>query len=326
MNLSSPDRPPPVVTIAMPVFNGGPEVHLAVRSLLVQSMSDWELLVMDDGSTDGQAAALAALGDPRIRVLSDGENRGLAVRLNQAIDLARGRYFARMDHDDLAHPDRLRKQIAKLEGDASLDLVACRCIRMNEDCELTGLQPYAGRTHEDICRHPWLRIRMAHPTWLGRIEWFRAHRYPDPAPFYAEDFELLLRAHEESRYTCLPELLMARRVRSRIQWRKNLRARLAQFAVQRHYFLHRRRFSDAAKAAVMMVGRLLLDGWRLGSQATGMRLRSENAITPQDRAEWSELLGRFKTPRDSARPQHGSATTVELSAHEGNPVPARPPW
>ena len=81
---------PPKITVAMPVFNGGEFLRPAVLSIVKQTFSDWELLIIDDGSTDGSLETIQDIQDARIRVIKDGLNKGLAARLNEAIDLARG--------------------------------------------------------------------------------------------------------------------------------------------------------------------------------------------------------------------------------------------
>src|SRR5450830_847145 len=91
----------PLVTVAMPVYNAGKYLRLAVLSIVKQTFTDWEMLVIDDGSTDNAFDSIADIKDDRIRILRDGTNKGLAARLNEAIDLARGQYFARMDQDDV---------------------------------------------------------------------------------------------------------------------------------------------------------------------------------------------------------------------------------
>ncbi|MBV5327771.1 MAG: glycosyltransferase family 2 protein, partial [Chlorobium sp.] len=116
----------PLLTIAMPVFNGGPHLRMAVLSIVQQSFTDWELLLIDDGSTDGAIEELADLADSRIHVIRDGRNRGLAARLNEALGLARGYYFARMDADDISYPERFSQQLAFLKSDQSVDLLGSR--------------------------------------------------------------------------------------------------------------------------------------------------------------------------------------------------------
>ncbi|MBU1904958.1 MAG: glycosyltransferase, partial [Proteobacteria bacterium] len=86
----------PLVSIGMSVFNCGPTLVPTIRSLLHQTYDNWELILLDDGSTDGTPLLAKAFHDQRIRFIADGLNKGLAARLNQAVDLSRGAYFARM--------------------------------------------------------------------------------------------------------------------------------------------------------------------------------------------------------------------------------------
>ena len=81
----------------------------AICSVLNQSYIDWELLLLDDGSTDESLNIAKSFTDGRIKIISDGMNRGLIYRLNESINMARGKFYARMDADDIMHPDRIKK-------------------------------------------------------------------------------------------------------------------------------------------------------------------------------------------------------------------------
>jgi peptidoglycan/xylan/chitin deacetylase (PgdA/CDA1 family) len=296
----------PVVSIGMPVLDGGAAVHVAVRSLLAQTFANWELLLIDDGSTDGQTDAVAALGDPRIRFVKDGLNRGLSARLNEAIDMARGRYFARMDHDDICHPDRLRRQVAALDANPAIDLLATRCIRVSDAVRFTGYMPFAER-HEDICRRPWLRIPMTHPSWMGRVEWFRRFRYPVPAPYYAEDFELLLRACGSSRFAALPDVLLAYRVRDRVDFAKSFRARKTQYALQRKFLDQAHSRGGAMLASAALVLRLAHDACRATLQWAGLAPAPHTDVEPAHAAQWATIL-RQAGLEPSSEPQRPGRT------------------
>lgn len=104
----------PLVSILLPVFNGEPFLDDALASLLSQVHTDFEIVAIDDGSTDGSLTILQAAQqhDERIRIVSR-ENRGLVNTLNEGLELARGRFVARMDADDIAYPERLSAQLAK---------------------------------------------------------------------------------------------------------------------------------------------------------------------------------------------------------------------
>ncbi len=215
---------PDLVSIGMAVHNGAATLPLALRSLLAQSHADWELLLLDDGSDDDTAERVADFADPRIRFVRDGQRRGLAARMNQAVAMAGGRYFARMDGDDIAYPERLERQIAHLNEHPEMDLVGSAMLVFG-----AGGEPLGGRFfptgHTEICARPFEGFPLAHPTWLGKIEWFRAHRY-DERLAKAQDYELLLRSYRDSRFANLPEILLGYR-EAAIEPRKQLATRQA---------------------------------------------------------------------------------------------------
>jgi glycosyltransferase involved in cell wall biosynthesis len=242
----------PHVTVAMPVFNAGEYLRPAVMSIVGQSFRDWELFVIDDGSSDNATDSIADIKDDRIVVVRDGKNKGLAARLNEVIDVARGKYFARMDQDDIAYPERFARQLAALDQDAALDLVATRCITIDPDNEIIGILPSA-LGHKEICARSWSGFYLPHPTWMGRIAWFRHHRYAKPGPYFCEDQELLLRSFEESRFGTIPEVLFAYRVRRRIGFIKSIRTRWTLLGLQMNKFLREGYWGRAALASAAFI-------------------------------------------------------------------------
>ena len=200
----------PLVSVLLPVYNAGRALLPAVWSILGQSMRDWELLVLDDASTDAALAPLDRIRDDRLRIVRDPMRRGLAGRLNHGIELARGRYFARMDQDDIAFPERLQRQVDFLDRHAEVDLLGTRALAFSAQGNALGLLPFR-QNHDSLCRRPWLGIPLPHPTWMGRADWFRRHRYRMPEPRRAEDQDLLLRTYASSRFSCLPDVLLGYR-------------------------------------------------------------------------------------------------------------------
>jgi glycosyltransferase involved in cell wall biosynthesis len=122
----------PAVTVIMTVYNGLPLVEQAVDSLLGQEFEDFELVIVDDGSTDGTAEVLAQRTDPRIRLVRRG-HAGRAAALNHAVGLARGRYLANLDADDLALPGRLALPARFLDEHPEVAVVG------------SAVQPFVGR-------------------------------------------------------------------------------------------------------------------------------------------------------------------------------------
>lgn len=125
----------PLVSVLVAVHDGEPFVRTALQSVLRQSVSDLELIVVDDASRDGTDATLAALDDPRLRVLRNGDRLGLAGSLNRALDEARGRYVARMDADDAAFPDWLARCLALLDTAREVRLVGAGVLDVDHDGE-----------------------------------------------------------------------------------------------------------------------------------------------------------------------------------------------
>lgn len=116
--------PAPLVTVALPVRNAATTIKIAVASILKQTFGDWELIVVDDGSTDQTLEIVSKMHDARLRLVHEPPGHlGLAARLNQCIELARGAYFARMDGDDISYPRRLERQIRYLEQNPDIDLL-----------------------------------------------------------------------------------------------------------------------------------------------------------------------------------------------------------
>ena len=251
----------PLVTVAMPIYNAGAYLRQAVISIVRQTFDDWELLIIDDGSTDNALESIGDLCDSRIRILHDGKNLGLAARLNQAIELASGRYLARMDQDDISYPNRFSKQVIALESCPHIDLLATRALIIDENDVVTGLFPYRV-AHREICARPWAGFYFPHPTWMGKIEWFRRHRYAQPAPYLCEDQELLLRTYSTSNFATLDEILFAYRIRKKADYLKLKNTRYSLKAMQVQYFLEACQLNHLLLSKVIFFCRRIVDRFK----------------------------------------------------------------
>lgn len=114
------------VSVIMPAFNAEDYIETTIRSVQSQTLSDWELLVIDDGSGDGTCQIVEKLAkrDSRIRLYSNAENRGTAYSRNRGLDLSRGEYVALLDSDDVWRPRKLERELERAEAE-SADLVYC---------------------------------------------------------------------------------------------------------------------------------------------------------------------------------------------------------
>ena len=212
----------PLVSVIMSMQNASATVRDTILSLQWQTLKDWELILFDDGSTDNSSSIVSKISDPRIRLTADGERRGLAARLNQAVAMARGRFVARIDADDVCFPTRLERQVAYLELHPEIDLVASRAVVFSNRDPIGILA--VGTSHNDLVRYPFRGFRFPHPTWCGRVEWFRANPY-DASLAKTQDQDLLLRSYRHSTFGGLQEVLVGYR-QHRLEIKKLLRGRI----------------------------------------------------------------------------------------------------
>ncbi len=194
------------VSIGIPFFNPGPAFEKAVRSVFAQTCSEWELILVDDGSSDGSLELARAISDPRVRVVSDGRNRALSERLNQIASLAHYDLLFRMDADDVMHPDRVRRQTEWMAVNPSIDVLGARAITIDDAERVTGVLglPFDSGGVE---RTALFRSLLVHVSVVGRRRWFLENPY-DRAYVRAEDHELWLRAAGRTRYGFLPDPLV----------------------------------------------------------------------------------------------------------------------
>lgn len=278
----------PEVSVLLPVRDGARTLALAMLSVLRQSFDDFELLVLDDGSVDASPEIALGFGDPRVRLLRDGRKQTLAARLNQGIAAAAGRYIARMDADDVCFPERFARQVARLNADKSLDLVACRALIFGDSGAATGLALHR-LSHAALCAQPWNGFLLVHPSWMGRADWFRRFRYRTPELVRSQDQELLLRAYPESRFAVLDEVLLGYRMGPAnlrnifLQRRWLLGAQVDLFAQRRQW----RNLMLAVLATGLKIPRDLLF-----VTAAGRRWRDRRGgnVSPEIETAWTELL------------------------------------
>lgn len=195
----------PTITIGLPVWNATPFLDDALRSVFAQTFEDWELIAVDDGSTDDSAGILRRLKEARVRVVAGGERRGLGARLNQIVAQAAGRYIARMDADDMMHPERLAHQIAFLKENPDVDVVGCGLVSFDARERPTGVRRLPS-DHAEITADPLSGFHLAHASTVARTEWWRKHPYNERNRG-CEDWELWFGSRGDSRFANLPGLL-----------------------------------------------------------------------------------------------------------------------
>lgn len=186
--------PSPAISILLPAYNAEEYLREAIDSLLTQTLTDFELLILNDGSADATEQIIQAYPDERIVYIRNESNHGLIYTLNKGIEAATGKYIARMDADDICLPQRLQKQYDWLEKNTSTSVVACHVAFINE-------QGYpAGEWKEDMQTATAAAIRrkmvwqncIAHPTVMMRANVAKQYSYKANQK-NIEDYDLWLR-------------------------------------------------------------------------------------------------------------------------------------
>jgi glycosyltransferase involved in cell wall biosynthesis len=201
---------PPTVSVLLPVYNSRRYLDEAIGSILRQTFSDFELIAVDDGSTDGSGDILKKLAaqDARIKIISR-PNTGIAGALNDAIAAASGEFFARMDADDIASPTRLEMQVRFLREHPEIVLLGSR-VRLIDPFGVTLYESNHRLTHDEIEQEMLNGIGWAvvHPVSMMRAAAVRtAGGYrPDRVP--TEDLDLFLRMSEIGKVANLPDILL----------------------------------------------------------------------------------------------------------------------
>jgi glycosyltransferase involved in cell wall biosynthesis len=289
----------PLISVGLPVLNCERTVKTAIRSILQQTYSNWELLLIDDGSTDMTVEIARSFKDVRIRVIADGVHKGLPVLLNEAISLSTGEFFARMDGDDVSYPERLALQVEYLEHHPQIDLLGGSVLVFGH-----GGQPLGTRktriSHAQICGRPWAGFDLAHPTWMGRMEWFRKHHYRSDAGRCC-DQDLLLRTYESSCFAVLPEIVLGYR-EEKLSLRKILADRRSfMWSVVREA-ISKRQYAIAAAAIIEQALKGLTDCVAIGT-GLGYRILRHRALSVEEatKRRWIEVWEEVQIEHQAAR-------------------------
>ena len=202
------DVPVPV-SVLLPVYNAEAHIAEAIQSILVQTYGNFELLLINDGSTDRSLEVISSFRDERIRLVNNESNLKLIATLNKGIDLARGKYIARMDADDVSLPQRLQKQVDFMEA--------------HPETGVCGSWFESFGNHRSIVRYPEkdedIRIMMlyqtpfCHPSIIFRKDIFDKNgiRFL-PEFIHAEDYEAWVRLADHTRFANIPEVLLKYRL------------------------------------------------------------------------------------------------------------------
>lgn len=191
----------------MAVYNGAKYLHGTMDSILNQSFTDFEYIIINDGSTDETTHIVNAFTDHRLVILQNQANQGLAYSLNRGIEIAQGRYIARIDADDLARPARLEKQVDFLRAHPEIGIVGTGGIILDDAGQKIGEKHFPGSDLEirwtSLLTNPFL-----HPTVMFRHDVLRQHHLQyDPGLRATQDYDLWTRLLIYTQGANLPEAL-----------------------------------------------------------------------------------------------------------------------
>jgi glycosyltransferase involved in cell wall biosynthesis len=300
----------PLVTVLLAVRDGERYLRSALRSVLGQTVSDLELLVVDDASSDATADILEETADPRLRVLRNETGLGLAASLDRGLDEARGRYVARLDADDVALPRRLERQLARIGTAPTVGIVGSAVLELDEGGRV-------GRAHEmpaTPVEVRWSALFSApfyHPTVLVSRDVLDRHalRY-DPTFEESEDYDLWSRLLEVVNGANVPDPLVLYRVHAaqasqrRSELQRECQLRVARRAIGR----------VAPRLAAEEVDR----AWRVGAAEPIEAEELEGAT-----AAYLELLAAFESRWGRGARSLAARELARLGAHAPPPERAR---
>lgn len=199
----------PLVTVLMPVHNGGTFLRDAIESMLRQSYTNFELLIIDDASTDGSDSVIRSFEDRRIRVVSNETNLRLIATLNKGLSLAKGKYVARMDADDISLPERIEKQVAFMEANPDIGICGSSVEFIGQEQRLMKLPSDPGNIHARLLFKP----PIIHPSVIINLSLLNKHSLRYSHEFlHAEDFGLWAEAAQFFKIANLPEVLLKYRL------------------------------------------------------------------------------------------------------------------
>lgn len=187
----------PYVTVAIPFYNAENTLLDAVRSVFAQTYENWELILVDDGSTDRSLEIANTIEDPRVHVYSDGNNRRLAARLNEITTIANYDFVARMDADDLMARDRLEREVCALMRNKDADLVTTGVWSLTDDNMPVGIRCVIEGHKITPLNLLKSQSGIVHASILARKKWLMRNPYREDLSF-AEDSNLWVRAYSNN--------------------------------------------------------------------------------------------------------------------------------
>ena len=228
----------PKVSVIMSVYNGEKYLKEAIESILNQSFKDFEFIVVDDGSTDKTPEILEnyAKQDQRIKIITNSENIGLTKSLNKGIKVSKGEYIARMDDDDIAMPERIKKQIEFLEKNPNFGVVGCNVIIINETGNFVKNVVLPNNLMQVLKK----RNYLAHGSLVFQKAIIEQLGNYDEQMLYAQDYEMILRISKTFEVGFISEFLYKLRVHKNTIFYKKFFSQMYYTALAKNKVLHKK--------------------------------------------------------------------------------------
>ncbi len=200
----------PLVSVLMPVYNAEKHLKEAMNSILLQTYQHLEVVIVNDGSTDGSEALLLSYDDPRIRLLVNSENKGLIYSLNYGLSACKGKYVARMDADDICMQERIAEQVAFMEQHPEIGVCGCDYTQFSE----SGEQSFRALSdHDEILSQMIFNSSVVHPSLMLRRSVLQDFDPVfNPGYHHSEDYELWSKLILQTQFSAVHRLLFRYRI------------------------------------------------------------------------------------------------------------------
>lgn len=199
------------ISIAMANYNCGEFIKESIDSILSQTYKDWELIIVDDASTDNSLEIIDGYKDARIKVIPSSQNEGLAASLNKAFAVVDGNYLARLDPDDVALPERFEKQMDFFADNSSTSVCGSNIIQFGDVDKYITKMPSES---EKLWAYIPFGSPLAHSTWMINLSQFESIPFYNSEYRSSQDYELMFRLWKEEReIRCIKEPLVKYRIR-----------------------------------------------------------------------------------------------------------------
>jgi glycosyltransferase involved in cell wall biosynthesis len=206
-----------LVTVLIPAYNAEKYIEEALASIQRQTYRNLEILIIDDGSIDRTNQIIQEIRqkDKRIELVVNETNLGLIKTLNKGIDLAKGKYIARMDSDDIAHPERIQEQLAMMLKDDNIDFVGCLLKVIDRNSRFLYYSDAFDTKDSFVARFiSMFESPIAHPGLIIKTDVIKKYRYRDAEEYkHVEDFDMFSRMLSDGlNYKCVDSYLLNYRI------------------------------------------------------------------------------------------------------------------